>query len=43
MIIAIILLIAVLLIVIWGISTVNGFKKKEIRVQEGLSSAWKSR
>ena len=37
MIIAIILLIAVLLIVIWGISTVNGFKKKEIRVQEGLS------
>ena len=37
MIIASILLIAVLLIVIWGISTVNGFKKKEIRVQEGLS------
>ena len=42
MIIAIILLIAVLLIVIWGISTVNGFKKKEIRVRKD-SPAWKSR
>ena len=35
--ILIIILVAVLLIVIWCISTVNGFKKKEIRVQEGLS------
>lgn len=33
----IIILIAVLVIVIWCISTTNGFKKKEIRVQEGLS------
>lgn len=35
--IPIIILVVVLLIVIWCISTVNGFKKKEIRVQEGLS------
>lgn len=35
--ILIIILVGVLLIVIWCISTVNGFKKKEIRVQEGLS------
>ena len=33
----IIILIVALIIVIWCISTVNGFKKKEIRVQEGLS------
>ncbi len=31
------ILIFVLLIVFWCISTVNGFRKKEIRVQEGLS------
>lgn len=31
------ILIILVLIVIWCISTVNGFKKKEIRVQEGLS------
>ena len=30
-------IIIILLIVFWGISTVNGFRKKEIRVQEGLS------
>lgn len=30
-------LIILALIAIWCISTVNGFKKKEIRVQEGLS------
>lgn len=30
--------IILVLISIWCISTVNGFKKKEIRVQEGLSS-----
>lgn len=35
--ILIIILVVVLFIVIWCISTVNGFKKKEIRVQEGLS------
>ena len=34
---AIIMLIVVLVIAIWCINTVNGFKKKEIRVQEGLS------
>ena len=33
----IIILIVALVIVIWCVSTVNGFKKKEIRVQEGLS------
>jgi len=33
----IIILIVVLLVALWCISTVNGFKKKEIRVQEGLS------
>ncbi|MGN1015199.1 MAG: LemA family protein [Butyricicoccus sp.] len=33
----IIILIVVLVIVFWCIRTVNGFKKKEIRVQEGLS------
>lgn len=33
----IIILVVVLIIVIWCISTVNGFKKKDIRVQEGLS------
>ena len=33
----IIILGVVLFIVIWCISTVNGFKKKEICVQEGLS------
>lgn len=33
----IVILIVVLLIVFWCIRTVNGFKKKEIRVQEGLS------
>lgn len=33
----IIILIAALIIAVWCISTVNGFKKKEIRVQEGLS------
>ena len=32
-----IILIAALVIAGWCISTVNGFKKKEIRVQEGLS------
>lgn len=31
------ILIILVLVVIWCISTVNGFKKKEIRVQEGLS------
>ena len=34
---AIIILIVALFIAIWCINTVNGFKKKEIRVQEGLS------
>ena len=34
---AIVILVVVLVIVIWCINTVNGFKKKEIRVQEGLS------
>ena len=33
----IVILIVVLAIVLWCIKTVNGFKKKEIRVQEGLS------
>lgn len=33
----IVILIVLVLIAIWCISTVNGFKKKEIRVQEGLS------
>lgn len=33
----IILLIVLALAAIWCINTVNGFKKKEIRVQEGLS------
>ena len=33
----VILLIILALIVIWCVSTTNGFKKKEIRVQEGLS------
>ena len=33
----IVILIAVLAIVFWCIRTVNDFKKKEIRVQEGLS------
>ena len=33
----IIILIVVLIIVFWCIRTVNGFKKKEIRVGEGLS------
>lgn len=33
----IIILVVVLIIVIWCISTVNGFKKKDIRVQGGLS------
>ena len=33
----IVILIVVLAIVFWCIKTVNGFKKKEIRVQEGLS------
>ncbi len=33
----IILLIVLALATIWCINTVNGFKKKEIRVQEGLS------
>ena len=33
----IVFLIAVLAIVFWCIRTVNGFKKKEIRVEEGLS------
>lgn len=31
------ILIIITLIVFWCVSTVNGFKKKEIRVQEGLS------
>lgn len=31
------ILVILVLIAIWCISTVNGFKKKEIRVQEGLS------
>ena len=34
---AIVILIVVLVIVFWCIRTVNGFKKKEIRVEEGLS------
>ena len=34
---AILILIVVLVIVFWCINTVNGFTKKEIRVQEGLS------
>ena len=33
----IIILIVILIIVFWCIRTVNGFKKKEIRVGEGLS------
>ena len=33
----IVILIVVLVIVFWCIKMVNGFKKKEIRVQEGLS------
>ena len=33
----IIILIVLVLIVFWCISTTNGFKKKEIRVEEGLS------
>lgn len=33
----IVILIAVLAIAFWCIRTVNDFKKKEIRVQEGLS------
>ena len=33
----IVILIVVLIIVFWCIRTVNGFKKKEIRVEEGLS------
>ena len=33
----IVILIVALVIAIWCINTVNGFKKKEIRVQEGLS------
>ena len=33
----IIILVVVLAIVIWCVRTVNGFKKKEIHVQEGLS------
>lgn len=33
----IVILIVVLVIVFWCIKTVNGFKQKEIRVQEGLS------
>ncbi len=32
-----ILMIILLLIVFWSIRTINGFKKKEIRVEEGLS------
>ena len=32
----IIILIVVSLIALWCIRTVNGFKKKEIRVEEGL-------
>ena len=35
--IIIIILIVVFLIALWCVNTVNGFKKKEIRVQEGLS------
>ena len=35
--IAIILLILAVLLAIWCIATVNGFRKKEIRAQEGLS------
>ena len=34
---AIVILVVILVIAIWCINTVNGFKKKEIRVQEGLS------
>ena len=34
---AIVILAIVLAVVYWCIKTVNGFKKKEIRVQEGLS------
>lgn len=37
MIIAIVIVGIIVLGVIWGISTVNGFKKKEIRIQESLS------
>ncbi len=33
----IIVLVVLVLIALWCISTTNGFKKKEIRVQEGLS------
>ena len=32
----IIILAVVLIIAVWCVRTVNGFKKKEIRVQEGL-------
>ena len=32
-----VILVVVLAIIIWCVRTVNGFKKKEIRVQEGLS------
>ena len=34
---AIIILIVALVVAVWCINTTNGFKKKEIRVQEGLS------
>lgn len=37
MILVIVILVVVLAIVFWCIKTVNDFKKKEIRVQEGLS------
>ena len=33
----IICIIIIILIVFWCVSTINGFRKKEIRVQEGLS------
>lgn len=33
----IVILIIIVLIAVWCINTVNGFKKKEIRVEEGLS------
>ena len=33
----IVILVVVLVVAVWCISTVNDFKKKEIRVQEGLS------
>lgn len=41
--IIIIILIVVLLIALWCVNTVNGFKKKEIRVQEGLSGVQAAR